>query len=427
MGGPILFEGARLISFGNGGVDAGAVIDDSAFVVENNQFTMAGKKGQIQAPAGVARVDLTGKTVIPALVDAHTHLGWTIIKNGRIGADTYSKENLIDHLHRLAFYGIAATQSMGIDPGDVAYQVRAEPVPDAALLLTAGRGMGRPKGGPGREYWQPIAYGIDTEADGRKAVQELAAKKVSWVKIWVDDRNGAVPKLTPPLYRAIIDEAHKNNLRVVAHIYYLDDAKELLRSGIDGFAHLVRDKDIDDEFVRLMKEHPNVFVMPNLPDIGTAMQDPEWVKFVGETVPASEITKMQDALAKRTPADVKKANDFFALQARNLKKLYDAGVTIAFGTDSSTTVGWNDHEELVDMVAAGLTPAQVIMAATKTSAEILRLDKLGAVAPGKSADFIVLDANPLDNIANTRRISKVYLRGKEVDRAALKAGWASGQ
>jgi imidazolonepropionase-like amidohydrolase len=287
--------------------------------------------------------------------------------------------------------------------------------------------MGRPKAGPGREYWQPIAYGIDTEADGRKAVQELAAKKVSWVKIWVDDRLGIVPKLTPPLYRAIIDEAHKNNLRVVAHIYYLDDGKELLRSGIDGFAHLVRDKDIDDECVRLMKQHPNVFVMPNLPDIGTAMQDPEWVKFVAEKVPASEIKKMQDALAKRTPADVKKANDFYAVQARNLKKLFDAGVTIAFGTDSSTTVGWNDHEELADMVAAGLTPAQVIMAATKTSAEILRLDKLGTVAAGKSADFIVLDANPLDNIANTRRIAKVYLRGKEVDRAALKAAWASGQ
>jgi imidazolonepropionase-like amidohydrolase len=420
-GGPILFEGARLISVDN---DSPA-LEDSAFVVENNQFTAVGKKGQIQPPAGAAHVDLSGKTVMPALIDAHTHLGWTIVKNGRIGADTYSKENLIDHLHRLAYYGVAATQSMGIDPGEAAYQVQAEPVPDAALFFTAGRGMGRPKAGPGREYWQPIAYGIDTEEDGRKAVQELAAKKITWVKIWVDDRNGAVPKLTPPLYRAIIDEAHKHGLRVVAHIYYLDDAKELLRSGIDGFAHLVRDKDVDDEFVRLMKEHPNVFVLPNLPDIGTAMRDPEWVKFVGETVPAGEIKKMQDALDKRSPADVKKADDFFALQARNLKKLYDAGVKIGFGTDSSTTVGWNDHEELTDMVAAGLTPAQVLVAATKTSAEILKLEGMGAFAVGKSADFVILDANPLENIGNTRRISKVYLRGKEMDRAALRSAWAA--
>src|ERR1700722_12961860 len=124
----------------------------------------------------------------------------------------------------------------------------------------------------------------------------------------------------------------------------------------------------------MMKERPNVFVTPNLPDIGTALQDPAWL---GETVPPSEIKKMQDTFAKRTPAEAKKANDFYALQARNLKKLYDSGVRIGFGTDSSTGVGWTDHEELSDMVMAGLTPAQVIVAATKTSAEILKLGQLG--------------------------------------------------
>jgi imidazolonepropionase-like amidohydrolase len=414
-GGPMLFEGARLITG-----DGSAPIEDSAFLIENNKFTKVGKRGEVQAPAGASRTDLTGKTVMPALVDTHTHLGWAIIKTGRIDKDSYSKENLIDHLHRLAYFGVAAAQSMGIDPGETPFEVRANPVPDAALFKTSGRGMGRTNAGPGQEYWKPVAYAIETEADGRKAVQELAAKKVDWVKIWVDDRNGAVPKLTPPLYRAIIDEAHKHDLRVVAHIFYLEDAKELLRSGIDGFAHGVRDKDIDDEFVTLLKQRPNVFVIPNLPDIGTGLKDPEWLK---ETVPASEVQRMEDAFAKRTPEAAKKAQDFYGIQARNLKRLSDAGVRIGFGTDSGTSVGWTDHEELTDMVTAGLTPAQVIVAATKTAAGILKMDQLGTVETGKSADFIVLDANPLDNINNSRRISKVYLRGKEVDRAALKASF----
>jgi imidazolonepropionase-like amidohydrolase len=410
-----LFEGARLIVG-----DGSAPLENSVILIDNGKITGVGHKGEITAPPGAARVDLTGKTVMPALVDTHTHLGWAIIKTGKIGADTYSKENLIDHLHRLAYYGVAATESMGIDPGETPYEVRANPVPDAALFHTAGRGMGRTNAGPGQPYWKPVAYAIETEADARKAVQELADKKVDWVKFWVDDRNGTVPKLTPALYRAIIDEAHKHGLRAVAHIYYLEDAKDLLRAGLDGFAHGVRDRDIDDEFMQLIKARPNVFVIPNLPDIGTGLKDPMWLS---ETVPASEIKRLTDAFNSRSPADVKKANEFFAVQARNLKKLSDAGVRIGFGTDSGVTVGWTDHEELADMVTAGMTPSQVITAATKTSAEILKFDQLGTVAPGKSADFIILDANPLDNITNSRKISKVYLRGKEIDRAALRTAF----
>jgi imidazolonepropionase-like amidohydrolase len=255
-------------------------------------------------------------------------------------------------------------------------------------------------------------YWITSEAEGRKAVQEQAARKVDLIKIWVDDRDGTVKKLTPALYGAIIDEAHKHNLRVTAHIFTLEDAKGLLRAGIDGFAHGIRDKDIDDEVVALFKQHPNVFVVPNLPDRGVK-DDLSWLS---ESVPAAELAKLQAAATDR-PA----VQQTFGIQARNLARLNKSGVTIALGTDGN--VSYAHHIEMADMVAAGMTPAQVIVAATKTAAQVLRLAEVGTVETGKSADFLVLDANPLDNITNTRRIASVYLRGAAVDRAALRARW----
>jgi imidazolonepropionase-like amidohydrolase len=415
--GAILFEGATLIPEGNG-----EPIENSAFFIRNGEFVAVGKKGEVQAPDDVFRVDLTGKTVIPALVDDHAHPGWAILSTGQIDAGTYTRENLDDHLHRCAYYGIAAVMSMGIDPGETGYQARANAAFGAALYRLAGRGIGRPNAGPGQAYWRPVAYGIDTEKQAREAAQELAVKNVDMIKIWVDDRNGTVPKLTPPLYRAIIDEAHKNNIRVAAHIYYLADAKELLRAGIDGFAHGVRDKDIDDEFVTMMQARPNVFVIPNLPDRGTSEAD---YALAAESLPPARVQAMRDAAAARTPEAKRAAEEFFGVQARNLAKLSAAGVTIGFGTDSGTAVGWNAHQELADMVAAGMTPAQVLRAATTTAAEILKLDKLGSIAAGKSADFVVLDANPLQDIGNTRKISQVYLRGSQVDRAELRAKWTA--
>jgi len=410
--GVILFEGARLIIG-----DGSSPIENSAFLIENNRFSKVGTKGKVQAPPGAARVDLTGKTVMPGIVDAHSHPGYTNIKANRTEKETYTRENLVDHMRRMAYYGIAATMSLGVDRGDIPFQVRANPTSGAALLFTSGPGIALPLMGPGAEYRKDAAYGVTTESEARKVVQELAAKKVDIVKFWVDDRNGAVKKLPPNIYRAIIDEAHKHNLRAIAHIFYLDDAKELMRAGVDGFAHGVRDKDIDDEFMAQLKQR-RVFFTPNLPDRPITAED---LPLIAETLPAAQVQQLRSEITNRKPDDGADAIRLFKIQARNLKRINDAHVaTIGLGTDSGVSIGWTVHTELADMVEAGMTPAEVITAATKTSAEIVKAGSLGTIAAGKSADFVVLDANPLENIRNTRRIFKVYIRGKELDRAAMK-------
>ncbi len=382
-----VFEGARLLIG-----DGSPAVENAVFIVENDRFVQAGRAGDVTVPAGARRVNLTGKTVMPAIVDTHTHM-------------PTSREELVDRLQRKAYYGVAVVASLGQDTGDVAFQVRDEVVPTRALLRTAGRGITMPE--PGRTE---APYWVTSDAEARKAVQELAARKVDFVKIWVDDRDGKYKKLTPTLYGAIIDEAHKNGLRVTAHIFTLEDAKGLLRAGLDAFAHSVRDRDIDEEGLALFKQHANLVVAPNLPDRGVAT-DMSWL---AESLPADEVKKLQEAATDR--ADAQKA---YGIQARNLAKIHAAGVRIVLGTDGG--VPWSHHVEMEDMVAAGMTPSDVIVASTKNAAEFLRMNDAGTVAAGKRADFIVLDANPLDDIKNTRRISEVYLRGTAVDRAAIKA------
>jgi imidazolonepropionase-like amidohydrolase len=417
----IIFEGARLITG-----DGRAPIENAAFVVQNGRFTRVGAKGARPAPAGTARVDLTGKTVMPALVDAHVHLGY---RNGMtFTAANYTGNNVVDELERFAYHGVAAVLEAGTGRGILPFQIR-DRAHSGARLLTAGRGFAMPNAGPGVPM-RDAPYGVTTEAEARRDVRELAARHPDMVKIWVDDRNGTVEKLKPNLYRAIIDEAHKHGLRVMAHIAALEDVKDLLRAGVDGFGHVVRDKDVDQELLAMLRERPNVFFVETLWGERNAIYGttPAWLDepLLRATLPDEEIKLLTDGFSTAGSADSAQR------LLRNVAALNRAGVRLGLGTDTGGVTGGGyfglaSLVELELLARAGLTASQAIVAATRTSAAILGLDALGTIAAGKSAAFIVLDANPLEDIANARKISAVYLDGVAVDRDALRTKWSAAR
>ncbi len=435
-----LYEGATLIRG-----DGTPAIEDSAFIVQNGTITRVGRAEDVRAPAGATRVDLTGKTVMPTLIDIHTHTGFQ--KGATYVPQNYGRDTIIGDLNRALWFGVSAVVSEGIDPGDAAFRIRedqaagtdrkavrpgsaASRVASAtrsggARLFTAGRGMGAPNAGPGADTYRGIAYDITTPDEGRRAVRELAAQKVDFIKIWVDDRNGRAPELSPPLYRAIIDEAHKHGIRVHAHVFYLVDAKGLVDAGIDGFTHLVRDKDMDDELVQAIVRR-RVVIMPTLqnaergrntappPSLAAWLNGP-----ARDAIGAPLVERVLAAYSGRTAAQASAARERYAILQRSLKKLSDAGARIVLGGDTGLQddpFGFAEHRELELMVEAGMTPMQAIVAATSRGADYLRLKDTGILAPGKRADLLVLDGNPLDDITNTRRIAQVFLRGRAVSR-----------
>jgi imidazolonepropionase-like amidohydrolase len=429
-GGPAsvtLYENARLIAG-----DGSAAIDRSAFLVEHATITRLGRAGELTAPAGAARVDLAGKTVMPTLINTHGHPGFQ--RGLSYTKDNYTRETIVDDMNRSLYFGVSAMLSQGIEIGTIMDEIRADQQAGklgGAHLRIAGRGIGSPNAGPGGAAYAGIAYELTTEEQGRQAVLELAAKHVDIVKIWVDDRNGRAPKLPASIYRVIIDEAHTRGMRVNAHVFYHTDAVDLVDAGIDGFAHLVRDKEMDDALVAAIVAR-NVYVMPNISERGTYLELPPWLKagdplntLIEASVPAPLVERMRQAYEGRDPAVVERSRAQYAILQRSTAKLAKANARLILGSDTGLQdhlFGVAEQRELDNMVKAGMTPMQVIVASTSRAAEYLKLGQTGTLAAGKDADFLVLDANPLDDITNTQRISKVYFKGVEVDRAALAAG-----
>jgi imidazolonepropionase-like amidohydrolase len=413
----VVFEGARLIKG-----DGTSPIENSRFIVEGGEFIAAGRPDDVAIPAGAVKVDLTGKTVMPALLDGHVHLGYR--KGATFLPGNYTRETLLDTLDRFAFFGAGAVLEAGTARGELPFKIREEVRSSAATrYLTCGSGFAMPLQGPGGPM-RDSTYGVTAEDQARDFVRKLAASKPDMVKIWVDDRKGTVDKLKPELYRAIIDEAHRHHLKVMAHIVNLEDAKDLLRAGVDGFAHMVRDKDVDDELLALLKDRPEVFFFETLwaERRGMYASTPAWANdpILSEMFTAEERTQ----LATQLHAGPEAARSVAETAVRNTARLHAAGVRLGLGTDTggmlgSQFFGFGTHIELELLVTkVGLSPMQALAIGTRNTAAILGLDRLGTVARGKSADFIVLDANPLEDISNTRRIARVYLRGEQIQRAS---------
>jgi imidazolonepropionase-like amidohydrolase len=424
-----LFTGGRVI------VGDGRVIEDAAFLVRGDLIVRVGNAGEVPAPPEASVVDLTGRTVMPALVNTHAHLGWERYTSW--GSENFTRDNLIDHLHRHAYYGVGTIISTGSDVEEIALEVRQAQrvgeVEGARYLVSPGLGI--PGGGPNPRFTNDAGWwglhGVTSPAEAREVVRAEAARGIRILKIWVDardERRGARVKLHPDIYAAILDEAQVRDIRVIAHATTLEDHKRLIAAGARRFIHMPYDAAVDDEYLGLVAAR-NVFIVPTIgmvtrrePYRRPVYEDP----FFQEQVPEEVVAMLREAAAgdpgaagPRTAAAEARAR----LIRDNFLRLRDH---VILGTDAGAVgdfFGYADHLELELFVRLGMTSAEAIVAATTRAARAFGLTGTGSIEAGRSADFMVLDADPLDDITHTRRIAAVYLRGVEVDRGALRARW----
>jgi imidazolonepropionase-like amidohydrolase len=381
------FTGAAIID-GTGR----APISNGVVVVRNGRIESIGPN--VSIPADAERIALNGKFVVPGLINAHGHV------NTPADLSTY------------AAYGVTTIVSLGGENEAVFAARAAQNVPtlDRARVFVSG-----PVLTPG------------TPDEARTMVAGVASQKVDWAKIRVDDNLGTATKMTPDVYRAVIDEAHKRGLRVASHLYYLADAKGLLEAGTDFIAHSVRDQDVDAAFVSALKASGRCYSPTLMREVSTFVYEstPEFFSdplFQKHANPAWVATGRDPARqeATRTNGAAQKYKAQLPVASRNLKKLSDAGVPIAMGTDTGPAGRFQGYFELMElemMVKAGMTTEQALKSATQGAARCMGLDRdLGTLENGKWADFIVLDANPLTDISNVRKISSVFIAGNRVTR-----------
>lgn len=396
-----VFTGARLID-----PLTARVTENATIVVRDGRIEAVGPARTVRVPSGAARHDLGGRIVVPGFVSTHVHV--SDVNGDRPRA--YTKENTLRQLGVFARYGITTLWSLD---GERAPAFAARDSQNTAALDRA------------RLYVAGSAIVGKTPDEARQMVATVAALEPDVIKIRVDDNLGTAAKMTPDVYRAVIDEAHRRGLRVAAHLFYLDDAKDLLRAGVDAVAHSIRDKDIDDEFIALMKARRVPYCPTLTREISTFVyestpaffSDPFFLREADPAVVArlQEPARQEAMRASRTAQGYKAA---LAVAKRNLKRAADAGLVITMGTDAGPFPerfqGYFEHLEMEMMVEAGMTPAQVLRAATVEGARVMKVAGVGELRRGAWADFVALDRNPLDDIRNTRSIAGVWIAGNAV-------------
>jgi len=364
-----------------------AVVADAVLLVRNGRIEAVGPNGSIAVPEAAERIDLGGATVIPGLINAHGHAA----------NDTEAK------LALYARYGVTSVVSLG---GENASHRTFRDGQDGPSLTRT------------RLYFAGPVQEHQTAEAAVNGIAQIKAMEADWVKARVQDGN-----MPEAAYTALINEAHRQELKVAAHMYTLADAKGLLRAGVDMLAHSVRDQPVDAELLALMNAR-DVCITPTLTrEVSTYVYQstPDFFSdpfFLQEADPAVITMLSTPATQQRNAANAERGKADLAMAQRNLKLLHEAGVRIALGTDSGVSADrfprYFEHLEMQLMAEAGMAPQDIIVAATRDAAACMGLADVGTLTRGKWADFIVLGADPLEAIANTTRLASVWIAGNRV-------------
>ncbi len=405
---------AQVTAFVDGRVidGAGRVIERGTVVVKDGVITDVGPAANVKAPDRANRIDVRGKTLMPGIVNAHGHL--SAVLGVKSDPQHYTRDNLVRQLRAYATYGVTTVFSLGDDQAE-AFALRAEQAEGPS--------------GHARVFLAGPSVSAQTEEAARADTDKAIALGPDLVKIRIDDNLGTSKKMPEAAWRAALERARAARLRLAAHIFYLSDATAIAQAGADFIAHSVCDLPVDDAFIKAMKANNACYSPTLMREVSTFVYDstPPWVndpffrRGYSAEISAELADPARQARRRASPASAQgqKYKAGLEVAKANLKRLSDAGVRVALGTDTGPAgrfQGFFEHLELEMMVSSGLTPMQAIVAATDGAASCWgKQGTIGTIAKGVAADLLVLNANPLDAIANTRKLDAIYIGGRRFD------------